>query len=195
MVFSDGTVRWNFPAIFKSSCEIDVSFFPFDEQRCQLKFGSWSYDGSQLDLINSSTSADITSYIHNGEWKLIGLPVERNVFYYGCCVEPYPDITFTIVIRRMPQFYLFNLMLPCIIISVINAFSFLLPADSGEKVGFSLTVLLALTVFLLLLAEAIPPASTAIPLIGELISLGARRYTFTRIDGVRSQIFAPCKSC
>lgn len=43
-----GLVEWKPPAIFKSSCEIDVEFFPFDEQTCFLKFGSWTYDGYKV---------------------------------------------------------------------------------------------------------------------------------------------------
>jgi len=56
--------------IFKSTCHIDVRWFPFDVQRCDLKFGSWTYGGWSLDL--KMLEADITGYIANGEWDLVG---------------------------------------------------------------------------------------------------------------------------
>jgi nicotinic acetylcholine receptor len=46
----NGKVVWTPPAIFKSSCEIDVRYFPFDQQTCFMKFGSWTYDGFQVKL-------------------------------------------------------------------------------------------------------------------------------------------------
>jgi len=50
VVESDGTVLWIPPALFRSSCSIDITQFPFDIQTCQLKFGSWTYDGFKLDI-------------------------------------------------------------------------------------------------------------------------------------------------
>lgn len=43
----DGTVLWEPPAIYKSACNIDVEFFPFDEQTCFMKFSSWTYTYSE----------------------------------------------------------------------------------------------------------------------------------------------------
>ena len=46
VIHSDGRVVWHPPAIFKSYCQIDVRYFPFDQQQCFMKFGSWSYGSS-----------------------------------------------------------------------------------------------------------------------------------------------------
>lgn len=53
-----------------STCNVDVRWFPFDIQKCELKFGSWTYDGWLLDL--QMEDADISGYMPNGEWDLIG---------------------------------------------------------------------------------------------------------------------------
>ncbi|KGL96781.1 Neuronal acetylcholine receptor subunit alpha-10, partial [Charadrius vociferus] len=93
-------------------------------------------------------------------------PATRNVITYGCCSEPYPDVTYTLLLRRRASFYIFNLLLPCIMVSFLAPLGFYLPADSGEKVSLGVTVLLALTVFQLLVAESMPP-SESVPLIGK----------------------------
>ena len=37
---------------FKSTCKIDITWFPFDDQQCDLKFGSWTYSGWQVGCGN-----------------------------------------------------------------------------------------------------------------------------------------------
>ena len=43
---------WWIPAtIYKSSCTIDVNYFPFDEQRCVMSYGSWTYNGDEVKIV------------------------------------------------------------------------------------------------------------------------------------------------
>lgn len=48
VVKNNGTCLYVPPGIFKSTCKIDITWFPFDDQRCEMKFGSWTYDGFQV---------------------------------------------------------------------------------------------------------------------------------------------------
>lgn len=166
IVTADGNVTWLSSAIFKSSCAINVEYFPFDQQKCTMKFASWTYDGFQVNLINSGDTTDLSNYVANGEWDLVAAEVERNVVYYSCCQEPYPDVTYHLILRRRPLFYVFNLILPCVLITGIALMSFYMPSDSGEKVTLGITTLLSMTVFLMVIGESMPPTSEKLPLIG-----------------------------
>ncbi|XP_037079755.1 neuronal acetylcholine receptor subunit alpha-7-like isoform X6 [Pollicipes pollicipes] len=163
---NNGSCLYIPPGIFKSTCKIDITWFPFDDQECDMKFGSWTYDGWQLDLILPSEEGDASNFIPNGEWTLLGIPGQRNEISYACCPETYIDITYTVQIRRRTLYYLHNLVLPGILISTMVLLAFTLPPDSGEKLTLGVTILLSLTVFLNMVAESMPTTSDAVPLIG-----------------------------
>ncbi|CAF1383687.1 unnamed protein product, partial [Didymodactylos carnosus] len=183
-VYHDGRVIWEPPAIYKSSCTINVEFFPFDIQHCQMKFGSWTYSGEQVDLVHINQSngsipaygsnkidvaIDLTDFYRSVEWDIMEVPAKRNIRKYMCCPQTYPDITFQIILRRKTLFYTVNLIIPCVGISFLTVLTFYLPSDSGEKVALCISILLSLTVFFLLLAELIPPTSLVVPLIGKYL--------------------------
>ncbi|XP_059122901.1 neuronal acetylcholine receptor subunit alpha-3 [Peromyscus eremicus] len=164
-----GEVTWIPPAIFKSSCKIDVTYFPFDYQNCTMKFGSWSYDKAKIDLVLIGSSMNLKDYWESGEWAIIKAPGYKHEIKYNCCEEIYQDITYSLYIRRLPLFYTINLIIPCLLISFLTVLVFYLPSDCGEKVTLCISVLLSLTVFLLVITETIPSTSLVIPLIGEYL--------------------------
>ncbi|XP_033102305.1 neuronal acetylcholine receptor subunit alpha-4-like [Anneissia japonica] len=163
-----GDVFWMPPAIFKTSCLIEIEFFPFDEQLCKMKFGSWTHDSKYIDMAKLSGSVDLEDYWPNGEWAIMEAPINRHNLSYPCCPnEFYIDITVEFVIHRKPLFYVVTLVIPCLLISFLTILVFYLPSDAQEKITLSISILLALIVFLLLIPSIIPPTSNNLPLIGR----------------------------
>ena len=152
-------------------CSVNVKNFPFDKQICSLVFGSWSYHGFELDFYPREDFGDLSSMRKNVEWDVPKITVEKHVKFYGCCKEPYPDIAFYIHLTRKPSYYITNIILPSLIITVLIVLGFILPVSSGEKVSLEITVMLAISVFQLLVADKLPPSADSTPLIGMMLSV------------------------
>ncbi|CAG5990543.1 unnamed protein product [Menidia menidia] len=181
VVSNNGEVAWLPPAIYKSACKIEVRDFPFDQQNCTLKFRSWTYDHTEIDLILLSDYASRDDFKPSGEWDIVSLPGRKNE-------DPndirYLDITYDFIIRRKPLFYTINLIIPCILITSLAILVFYLPSDCGEKMTLCISVLLALTVFLLLISKIVPPTSLAVPLIGKYLMFTMVLVTFSIVTSV-----------
>ncbi|KAM9553146.1 acetylcholine receptor subunit delta [Salvelinus alpinus] len=178
LIYPDGYVYWLPPAIFRSSCAINVNYFPFDWQNCTLKFTSLTYNAKEItmqlkeELENDKSYKvewiiiDPAGFTENGEWEIIHKPARRNT-YKNIPIESnkHQDITFYLIIKRKPLFYIINIIIPSVLISFMATLVYYLPADSGEKMTLSISVLLAQSVFLLLISQRLPETSMAIPLI------------------------------
>ncbi|XP_074660971.1 neuronal acetylcholine receptor subunit alpha-9-like [Tubulanus polymorphus] len=170
IIESNGRVLWMFPLVVKIYCSLNVRYFPFDEQKCDIKFISWTYSGYEVNITRDTERENIVYYKpKNQQWRVEKISVRRNISFYACCDEPYPDIKFTIHMRRRSLFYIINLICPCLLIYLISFLGFFLPVESGEKVNLEITVLLALVVFLLMVGETMPPTPDTIPVVGMLV--------------------------
>ena len=163
VVKSSGENDWTNPALFKTVCAIDVTYFPFDMQTCSLKFGPWTSNSEEITLSSENRTAKSNQYVDNGEWELINITSKRNVVQYRYAA--FDDITVTIVIGRMYFIYCVNLIIPCFLISTMIFLGFILPPECGERIGLSITVLLAMTVFQQLTSNIFP--SFDFPLLGQ----------------------------
>ncbi|BFY98226.1 hypothetical protein BsWGS_01266 [Bradybaena similaris] len=163
---ASGIVMWLSMVIFKSSCAIDVKYFPFDTQHCLLEFASWTYDANSVNLLIDKDEGDLTNYKNSTEWELVSFLQERQEVLFSCCEVPYTFIKNHIRIKRRPLFYVFNMVFPCILITLVALLGFYMPSDSGEKIAMGITTLLSMTVFLMIVADKMPPTSEDLPLVG-----------------------------
>lgn len=166
MVYNDGTIFWSPPSKLRSSCKVDITYFPFDKQSCPLKFGSWTYDKAQVDITATNGTVDVVGYTSNGEWLLTGHSITRHEIQYPISSEIYPDVTVVIVMQRRILYYVLNIIFPCFWLNILSCLTFWLPSDAGEKITLNITVLLSYSVFMLVVAESMPQTSEFVPLIG-----------------------------
>lgn len=167
LVTSHGTVRWLAPVILKSSCKLNVRYFPFDEQFCRLKFASWTYSRSTIQLQPEETDI-LQNYTESGEWNLQSVyALTSSSRATHIHTEGKSAVTYVIHIRRKVFYYFYYLIAPCTMTSFMTLILFTLPPESGERMVVGVTILLSLIVFYLLASTHIPETSDVVPLIGR----------------------------
>ena len=78
-----------------------------------------------------------------------------------------PGVDFTLYLQRRPQYYLLNIIIPSVVLAVLSALTFAVPVDSGEKLSLGISILLAFSVFMLILQDNTPQADT--PVLGKYL--------------------------
>ena len=71
-------------------------------------------------MTNRTVDIDLSNYVDNGEWELVGTKIIRNVHIYPCCPEPFPDVVFYLHIRRRVLYSLLNVIIPCMLLSGLS---------------------------------------------------------------------------
>ncbi|VDP18318.1 unnamed protein product [Soboliphyme baturini] len=165
VVDHDGQMLWVPPAIYKSSCIIDVEYFPFDEQVCTLLFGSWTYNEREITFSFNDGVEGVAfqDYSTSTIWDIIEAP--------AVLTRQKSRIEFRIRIRRKSLFYTVVLIIPTVLMAFLSMMVFYLPTCAGEKITLTINVLLSLVVFLLLVSKILPPTSSTIPLMAKYLLL------------------------
>ncbi|XP_042880203.1 neuronal acetylcholine receptor subunit alpha-10-like [Penaeus japonicus] len=163
IVNADGTVKLLIHAIFTSTCDIDIQWFPFDQQSCEMIFSSWTSDVNQLEL--EMGPSDITRYHPNHEFFLENFWSEMKEEKDPCCEHPFSMVIYHVQLQRRVKFALFFFIIPGVLINICALLVFSLPAETGEKVGLGINSMLAMMVFLMAMTENLPPTET-LPLAG-----------------------------
>ncbi|XP_054454298.1 5-hydroxytryptamine receptor 3A-like [Anoplopoma fimbria] len=164
----DGKVTAEAEMKVVSTCKMDVHKFPFDTQRCSITVASAIHCVQQIRLHPYSNSSRATQYSREvmktqGEWDFLQLSVTSGNITFGDGMWEHLIYTFTM--KRRPLLHVTNFLLPVLFFLILDLASFLIADHRGEKLGFKVTVLLAISVLLLILNDILPSMSNRTPLI------------------------------
>lgn len=146
------TIVHFFLQVLEATCSIDITFFPFDKQTCELKFIAWSYTKADVNLNIGNKGIILNDYDPNSQWDIMSTSTKDTNSYES-------SITFSLTLKRKPSFYIMNIIFPVILLSILNCFTFVLPVMSGERASYAITVFLSLAVFLTIVASQLPKNS------------------------------------
>ncbi|XP_035997589.1 5-hydroxytryptamine receptor 3A isoform X1 [Fundulus heteroclitus] len=168
LVAYDGTVFYDEDMRVISTCKMDVHKFPFDTQECSMSIGSAIHCVKEIRISPFSNSSRATQFSREimktqGEWEFLKMSVQNsNLSLYD---RRWELLTYTITIKRRPLLHVINFLLPILFFLILDLASFFIADHRGEKLGFKVTVLLAISVLLLILNDILPSMSNKTPLI------------------------------
>lgn len=166
-----GAVQYLTYGIYQSSCNLDMRYFPFDKQQCDLIFWSWSHSTRFIDIhpAVSPPPNGTGNFQKSEEWELVSFRVKRTEETYLCCEYPFAIITYHLQLNRKPLYYLYNIILPSGVIIAIAIVGFFTPStahgERKEKVSLGIITCLSVTMLLVMISESLPPTSRVVPLL------------------------------
>ncbi|XP_070574956.1 acetylcholine receptor subunit beta-like [Ptychodera flava] len=158
-VFNDGSILWYALVNLNTVCTMDFFFFPVDTQICTQEFemripaGLIGMDYLTLQLDEETSIPNMRSInAVTRHWELIGMRVYTEEDLVS--IVPSFIVVAELHLHRKSFFYLMNFVIPCGLIFLLTLFGFLLPPDSGEKVGLSVTIILVCNAMAYMIPEA-----------------------------------------
>ncbi|XP_047465705.1 5-hydroxytryptamine receptor 3A-like [Mugil cephalus] len=167
-ITNEGKVEVTNDQVLVSTCRMQIYRFPFDIQSCSLSFKSVIHSVEEIQIFpyfnsNEATKESKQLMRTQSEWLFMDLEVTNktvNNFGFNQSV-----VVYTITMKRRPVLYVANFLLPIFFFLCLDMASFLLSDTGGEKLGYKITVLLAVTLMQILLNDILPSTSNRIPLI------------------------------
>jgi len=148
-------VLWSRPLDVRSNCDVDMSQYPFDEQRCYIVIGSWASSRRQMELVPQPFFAEYT--VHTSEFRVHNITVRKRDIYTRNTAEKFNEVVYSIVLQRYPHYYVINFILPMVAITLLTvATMWMSPGNVGPRVNSGTKLLLCVVSIIFITARNRP---------------------------------------
>ncbi|KAK7466662.1 hypothetical protein BaRGS_00037229, partial [Batillaria attramentaria] len=172
VVHKDGTVEVKANLNLEFTCKMDLTFFPFDTQRCRvLLFVTSTVPISSIPEDYQLLQADALRKLCSvgAEWTFVEQSVEeKEVPVLGGGSAVY--LEYTITMTRKTTFFVISFIVPIVLTSYMNTVVFLIPVESGDRISYLVSIFVSTAVFVGFSTDTMPQGLNEIPLIMYFIT-------------------------
>lgn len=158
-LYSNGAIFRSKPAIFKFSCSLDLHEFPFDIQRCKMKFGSWTYNNEMMNVLpylEENKQIDVLSSFSHSEWDINSYSINNYNESRICCPGKNFSINeYTFEFQRFPHYYKLSMGMTISLV-IVSFIIMLMKPDNVSRTGTAVFIPLTILALQLTIADKIP---------------------------------------
>ena len=161
----DGRVSWSRPGTLELLCRYsDIVNFPLDHPECKFEVGGWAMDNGYQGIrsVNFTHDALSLSTTQPGYAKFSIVSTDADIIsheYEAFPDENWPVVIATIRLKRVNWFsWILITTLPTIFLTYIAMLVPFLPPECEERLGYGITLIVAIEVGKLVLVGVIPVA-------------------------------------
>ena len=137
-------------------------------------------------------SADLEYYSEHDEWELLK-PVEISVGKRNFRdFQMFDTMTLHIRLARRDLFYVIIFVMPNFLLYIMSGLVFVLPVESGEKVSFAITILLAEIVSFGSITDILPASSLNFPWIAFFLCIAIVQIAFSSLLTILGNFHHSC---
>ena len=163
-ITSDGLASLTNGGLITAHCKVNLKYMPFDTQTCEFTLGSWKSTMETQIVKVKEPGFHTLNLTQSGEWEILATEAYVKSSLYSIA-SSFSEVDLRLTIKRKGGFHIVNVVVPSSIIAIVEAATFAIPVASVDRLGVSLTCLLAYSFFQNVLSDSLPRDNDSVPLI------------------------------
>ncbi|KAL7044099.1 hypothetical protein ACKWTF_001779 [Chironomus riparius] len=162
----NGTVECIMPCEFSIYCsDAEYSNWPFDYTSCKYLYMSRTKSVKKLNFIGNKLQVDSDGSYQNEAWQLNSLSgmVFNQTNALANTNEPYSCVMLTFIIKRDSKEFVYQVIIPAVLMILMNIFTLILDADMNERWVLYAIYLFSHEIYNVQLQWMLPSNSDSIP--------------------------------
>jgi Neurotransmitter-gated ion-channel ligand binding domain/Neurotransmitter-gated ion-channel transmembrane region len=139
---------------------LQLKHFPFDSQQLHILMVAAGYTPQEVEIVVDKDNFSGIGETSQPDWNIVSWQFKNTPYQVKKATPIVPGFTFTVNVQRKENYYVFNFIIPLLLIVCMSLIVFWLdPRDSATRIRLASTVILTLIAYRFVIATILPKVS------------------------------------